>query len=302
MTIMNAKEEEKVAELSQLNLKTDYAREDDDDDCRDVVVVFCRETLPPSKRQQQQVPVAPSRDSKKPKPASSATTTGVSICTDQGGQNSEKLQSAAPIAGLATQHALTSANSMSADEQQQAGGVTDESDDDDDDDDDDGDVPCAPASSAATTNISICTCQGEENSEQPEESQSGAQPMMAAQPVGAARRTYATNGHASGGVKKPQRYRPGTVAFRDIRKYPKSTTDCAEPFMRKLPFERLVRKIAKDINPNIGFQLSAVVELHAHLAGVIEDYEIVRQHCQRQQGLSVRSVLQKTMQLRNRLT
>jgi histone H3 len=42
----------------------------------------------------------------------------------------------------------------------------------------------------------------------------------------------------TGGVKKPHRYRPGTVALREIRKYQKST----ELLIRKLPFQRLVRE------------------------------------------------------------
>jgi Core histone H2A/H2B/H3/H4 len=46
---------------------------------------------------------------------------------------------------------------------------------------------------------------------------------------------------ATGGVKKPHRYRPGTVALREIRKYQKST----ELLIRKLPFQRLVREIAQ---------------------------------------------------------
>jgi hypothetical protein len=41
---------------------------------------------------------------------------------------------------------------------------------------------------------------------------------------------------ATGGVKKPHRYRPGTVALREIRKYQKST----ELLIKKLPFARLV--------------------------------------------------------------
>uniref|UniRef100_A0A3Q2UB06 Histone H3, embryonic-like n=1 Tax=Fundulus heteroclitus TaxID=8078 RepID=A0A3Q2UB06_FUNHE len=40
---------------------------------------------------------------------------------------------------------------------------------------------------------------------------------------------------ATGGVKKPHRYRPGTVALREIRRYQKST----ELLIRKLPFQRL---------------------------------------------------------------
>ena len=37
---------------------------------------------------------------------------------------------------------------------------------------------------------------------------------------------------ATGGVKKPHRFKPGTVALREIRKYQKST----DLLMRKLPF------------------------------------------------------------------
>ena len=47
---------------------------------------------------------------------------------------------------------------------------------------------------------------------------------------------------ATGGVKKPHRFRPGTVALREIRRYQKST----ELLIRKLPFQRLVRAIAQD--------------------------------------------------------
>ena len=54
----------------------------------------------------------------------------------------------------------------------------------------------------------------------------------------AARKTKSTD--ATGGVKKPHRYRPGTVALREIRRYQKST----DLLMRKLPFQRIVREIA----------------------------------------------------------
>jgi histone H3 len=47
---------------------------------------------------------------------------------------------------------------------------------------------------------------------------------------------------AAGGVKKPHRFKPGTVALREIRKYQKST----DLLIRKLPFQRLVREIAQD--------------------------------------------------------
>ena len=44
---------------------------------------------------------------------------------------------------------------------------------------------------------------------------------------------------SAGGIKKPHRYRPGTVALREVRKYQKST----ELLIRKLPFQRFVRDI-----------------------------------------------------------
>jgi hypothetical protein len=60
---------------------------------------------------------------------------------------------------------------------------------------------------------------------------------------------------ATGGVKKPHRYRPGTVALREIRRYQKST----ELLIRKLPFQRLVREIAQDFKTDFRFQGSAVL-------------------------------------------
>ena len=62
---------------------------------------------------------------------------------------------------------------------------------------------------------------------------------------------------ATGGVKKPHRYRPGTVALREIRKYQKST----ELLIRKLPFQRLVREIAQDFKTDLRFQSSAILAL-----------------------------------------
>ena len=59
---------------------------------------------------------------------------------------------------------------------------------------------------------------------------------------------------AIGGVKKPHRYRPGTVALREIRRYQKST----ELLIRKLPFQRLVREIAQDFKTDLRFQSAAI--------------------------------------------
>jgi histone H3 len=58
-------------------------------------------------------------------------------------------------------------------------------------------------------------------------------------------------------IKKLHRYRPGTVALREIRKYQKST----ELLIPRLPFQRLVREIAKDINTDLRFQSTALLAL-----------------------------------------
>jgi histone H3 len=61
----------------------------------------------------------------------------------------------------------------------------------------------------------------------------------------------------AGGVKKRHRYRPGTVALREIRKYQKST----DLLIRKAPFQRLVREIAQDLGTDARFQSTAVLAL-----------------------------------------
>uniref|UniRef100_A0A4W5LUJ1 Zgc:173552 n=1 Tax=Hucho hucho TaxID=62062 RepID=A0A4W5LUJ1_9TELE len=76
---------------------------------------------------------------------------------------------------------------------------------------------------------------------------------------------------ATGGVKKPHRYRPGTVALREIRRYQKST----ELLICKLPFQCLVREIAQDFKTDLHFQSSTVMALkeasEAYLVGMFED-------------------------------
>ena len=76
---------------------------------------------------------------------------------------------------------------------------------------------------------------------------------------------------STGGVKKPHRYRPGTVAMREIRRYQKST----DLMIRKLPFQRLVREIAQDFKNDLRFQSMAILALHeaaeAYLVSLFED-------------------------------
>jgi histone H3 len=55
-------------------------------------------------------------------------------------------------------------------------------------------------------------------------------------------------------VKKPHRYRPGTVALREIRTYQKSTCN----LIRKLPFRRLVREIMHEKNSVLRIKAAAL--------------------------------------------
>ena len=98
-----------------------------------------------------------------------------------------------------------------------------------------------------------------------------------------------------GGVKKPHRYRPGTVALREIRKYQKST----DLLIRKLPFQRLVREIALDFKTDLRFQSSAVLALQeaaeAYLVGLFEDTNLAAIHAKRV------TIMPKDIQLARRI-
>src|SRR5207253_959851 len=86
---------------------------------------------------------------------------------------------------------------------------------------------------------------------------------------------------ATAGVKKPRRFRPGTVALREIRKYQKST----ELVIRKLPFQRLIIEIAQNYNTDLRFQVSAISCLQeateAYLVGLFEDANLCTIHAKR---------------------
>jgi histone H3 len=78
------------------------------------------------------------------------------------------------------------------------------------------------------------------------------------------------------------RYRPGTVALREIRKYQKST----ELFIKKLPFMRLCNEIMNDeLRANMRFQSSALLALQeaaeSYLVGLFEDSNLCAIHAKR---------------------
>lgn len=64
--------------------------------------------------------------------------------------------------------------------------------------------------------------------------------------------------------RKVRRYRPGTLALKEIRRFQKST----ELLIRKLPFQRLVREIAQSYKLDLRFQPSAIECMQVRLFSV----------------------------------
>lgn len=100
---------------------------------------------------------------------------------------------------------------------------------------------------------------------------------------------------ATGGAKKPHRYRPGTCALREIRKYQKST----DLLIRKLPFARLVREIAAEFKNDLRWQSTAILALQeaseAYLVSLFEDANLCAIHARRV------TIMPKDIQLSRRI-
>mmetsp|Transcript_15474 Transcript_15474/g.21628 ORF Transcript_15474/g.21628 Transcript_15474/m.21628 type:complete len:136 (-) Transcript_15474:82-489(-) len=99
----------------------------------------------------------------------------------------------------------------------------------------------------------------------------------------------------AGTLKKTHRFRPGTLALREIRKYQKST----DLLLRKLPFQRLVKEIAQEVKQDLRFQSQAVLALQeaaeAYLVGLFEDTNLCAIHAKRV------TIMPKDVQLARRL-
>ena len=112
------------------------------------------------------------------------------------------------------------------------------------------------------------------------------------QPRAAASRSGNGNGQ---GPAKLHRFRPGTIALREIRRYQKST----ELLIRKLPFQRLVREIAQDFKTDLRFQGATLMALQeaaeACLVGLFEDTNLCAIHAQRV------TIMPKDIQLARRI-
>ncbi|GAA6017110.1 hypothetical protein JCM11491_003262 [Sporobolomyces phaffii] len=102
--------------------------------------------------------------------------------------------------------------------------------------------------------------------------------------------------------KKPHRFKPGTVALREIRHYQKST----DLLLRRLPFARLVREIATEFfddqngsQVGLRWQSSALLALQeateAYLVHLFEDSNLCALHAKRV------TIMQRDMQLVRRI-
>jgi histone H3 len=97
------------------------------------------------------------------------------------------------------------------------------------------------------------------------------------------------------GIKKPHRYRPGTVALQEIRRFQKST----ELLIRRMPFQRLVREISQRMHPDLRYQSAAIAALQeaseAYLVGLFEDTNLCAIHAKRV------TIMPKDIQLARRI-
>lgn len=96
-------------------------------------------------------------------------------------------------------------------------------------------------------------------------------------------------------IKKPHRFRPGTVALREIKKYQKST----ELLIRKAPFQRVVKEILFKYKDNARIQSMALAALQeaseTYLVGLFEDANLCSIHAKRI------TVMGKDLQLARRI-
>ena len=99
----------------------------------------------------------------------------------------------------------------------------------------------------------------------------------------------------SGAKKRGHRYKPGTVALREIRRYQKST----ELLIRKLPFQRLVREITHEFAGPYRYTSQALCALQeaaeAYLVGLFEDTNLCAIHAKRV------TIMPKDVQLARRI-
>ena len=82
-------------------------------------------------------------------------------------------------------------------------------------------------------------------------------------------------------MQKKRRFRPGTVALREIRQYQKST----DLLIRRAPFQRVVYEIVRSFRNDLRIQAAAIKGLQeaaeAYLVGLFEDSNLCAIHARR---------------------
>ena len=85
----------------------------------------------------------------------------------------------------------------------------------------------------------------------------------------------------AGRVPKTRKFRPGTVALREVKRYQKSSS----PLLAFSPFTRLVRDISESIAPGTRFQGQALQALQeaaeSYLVGIFADSQLCAIHAGR---------------------
>lgn len=91
----------------------------------------------------------------------------------------------------------------------------------------------------------------------------------------------AAAGSGSSGVKKSFRWRPGTVALRQVKKLQKTT----ELLIAKAPFSRLVRELSESHKIGLRFQSSAIAAIQeateAFVISLLSDANLTALHANR---------------------
>ena len=81
--------------------------------------------------------------------------------------------------------------------------------------------------------------------------------------------------------KKPHRFRPGTVAKREVVRYQRST----ELLIRKRPFQRLVREVTQPFSNAVRFRRTAMIALQeaaeANLTHLLNGAGVCARHAKR---------------------
>ncbi|EJD01096.1 histone-fold-containing protein [Fomitiporia mediterranea MF3/22] len=165
-------------------------------------------------------------------------------------------------------------------------------------------VQRGPSGIGASTSTTRRQSGGDGSNSPPRKKKPTARKSTGGRPPSHATRQPRQSNEGAGPGRKKTRYRPGTVALREIRRYQKST----DLLLRKLPFARVVREIAMDMTTDmvdystgagLRWQTSALLALQeateAYLVHLFEDANLCAIHAKRV------TIMQRDIQLARRI-